>query len=94
MPTSVTRASNFTFVLFLFGRARLRPSRARRLGRSLALPKTRPSGVLLDALNHLPSAFPALRREIGSALILAARMKSFSERPLMAWVQTSTVTLR
>jgi hypothetical protein len=43
------RASNFTFVLFLFGRARLRPSRVRRLGRSLALPKTRPGGVLLDA---------------------------------------------
>ena len=46
------RASNFTFVHFLFGRARLRPSRARRLGRSLALPKTRPSGVLLERFTH------------------------------------------
>jgi hypothetical protein len=43
------KPSHFTLVVAEFGRARLRPSLRRRLGRSLALPEPVRTGGVLDA---------------------------------------------
>ena len=48
-------------------------------------------GTLISPIRE---AYVAFFTATGNSLILAARMKSFSERPPIAWVQISTVTFR
>ena len=63
----------------------------------LFLVRLRALGVLVVRLFQAAPAGALPRgylRSMGSSSILAARMKSFSLRPPMAWVQSSTETLR